>query len=82
MILFILEENKLQYVSFPNPASEGITITPSPDRAFIYNMNGQQWELLQINNRWDISHLPPGSYVLRAFSRNGETEGTTRLIIQ
>tara|TARA_B110000114_G_scaffold153512_1_gene165823 strand:- start:696 stop:2054 length:1359 start_codon:yes stop_codon:yes gene_type:complete len=77
-----LEENKLQYVSFPNPASEGITITPSPDRAFLYNTNGQQWELLQINNRWDISHLTPGSYVLRAFSRNGETVGTTRLIIQ
>jgi len=48
----------------------------------IYNMTGEQWELNKQNEHWDISHLPPGAYILQAFNDNGIPEGTTRMIIQ
>lgn len=77
-----LEEETIHYVTYPNPATEGIIITPSPSKAMIYNMTGEQWELHKQNEHWDISHLPPGAYILQAFNDNGIPEGTTRMIIQ
>lgn len=77
-----LEEETVQYLTYPNPATESITITPAPSKAMIFNMSGEQWELHQQNDGWDISQLPPGAYILRAFNENGLPEGTTRLIIQ
>jgi len=77
-----LEEETIQYLTYPNPATEGITITPNPSKAIIYNMSGEQWELNEQNDHWDISHLPPGAYILKAFNDNGIPEGTTRIIIQ
>jgi hypothetical protein len=77
-----LEEETIQYVTYPNPATEGIIISPSPSKAMIYNMTGEQWELHKQNEHWDISHLPPGAYILQAFNDNGIPEGTTRMIIQ
>ena len=77
-----LEEETVQYLTYPNPATESITITPVPSKTMIFNMSGEQWELHQQNDGWDISQLPPGAYILRAYNRNGLPEGTTRLIIQ
>ena len=72
------------YLTYPNPAIDGVTITPTPFKVCLYNSLGQQWELrqAQANGRWDISGIPKGSYILRCFDDTGKPQGTTRLVIQ
>ena len=77
-----LEEESLNYLTYPNPALTSVTISPNPSRAIIYDISGKHWELNQLGDAWDVSQLPPGSYVLRSFDEHGLSIGTTRLIIQ
>ena len=79
-----LKEEMTHYLTYPNPAIDGVTITPTPFKVCLYNSLGQQWELrqAQANGRWDISGIPKGSYILRCFDDTGKPQGTTRLVIQ
>jgi len=79
-----LKEEETNYLTYPNPALDGITITPEPFKVYLYNSVGQQWELsqTQANGRWDVSRIPKGSYVLRCFDATGKPQGTTQLVIQ
>lgn len=77
-----LEEESLNYLTYPNPALTSVTISPNPSRAIIYDITGKHWELDQLNDAWDVSQIPPGNYVLRSFDEHGLSIGTTRLVIQ
>ena len=77
-----VKENEIQYLTYPNPAVNGVTIMPCPHRAFLYNVKGQQWELHRTDERWNVNTIPKGSYVLRTFNAEGIPTGTTRLMIQ
>ena len=77
-----VKENEIQYLTYPNPAVNGVTIMPCPYRAFLYNVKGQQWELHRTDERWNLNTIPKGPYVLRTFNAEGITTGTTRLMIQ
>jgi hypothetical protein len=77
-----LEEESLNYLTYPNPALTSVTISPNPSRAIIYDISGKHWELDQLNDAWDVSQVPPGNYVLRSFDEHGLNIGTTRLVIQ
>ena len=77
-----VKENEIQYLTYPNPAVNGVTIMPCPYRAFLYNVKGQQWELHRTDERWNVNKIPKGSYVLRTFNAEGIPTGTTRLMIQ
>jgi hypothetical protein len=77
-----IEEDKIQFITYPNPASQGISISPNPNRVVIYNQLGQQWELNSNGDKWDISELPKGTYFLRAADTSGLPLGSTTVIIQ
>jgi hypothetical protein len=79
-----LHEEKIHYLTYPNPALDGVTITPAPFKVYLYNNLGQQWELSQTHasGRWDVSRIPQGTYILSCFDTTGKLQGTTRLVIQ
>jgi hypothetical protein len=77
-----IEEESLNYLTYPNPALTSVTISPNPSRAIIYDVSGKHWELNRLGDAWDVSQVPPGNYVLRSFDEYGLSIGTTRLVIQ
>ena len=77
-----IKEEQIQFITYPNPATHGINISPNPTRVVIYNQLGQQWELQSNGDKWDISKLPKGTYFLRASDETGLPLGSTTVIIQ
>ncbi len=67
-----IEEEQIQFITYPNPASQGISISPNPNRVVIYNQLGQQWEPCNYQHsidKWDISEIFFQSFIISLFSK-------------
>lgn len=73
------ELNKIDFLVYPNPASDYLYISNSSDlkRIEIYSITGQRIKTIEaIENRIQISELPQGVYVISAENNSGEVFST------
>lgn len=78
-----ISENELNFSFYPNPVNSILTILGTElERADVYSVNGKLVESVSLNknNKFDVSHLEKGVYILKV-TRNNKV-GVTKFIKQ
>lgn len=76
------EREAIHWMAYPNPSHGQIQLNQPATFVVAIDMLGRSHQLHGQGDRWDVSTLPEGAYILMAKDAVGRTIGTTKLSVQ